>query len=450
MSAVGQSRSTTPNPASRTGVNAGEITAVDLNSLQQAQARALTSGDTSAIAATSNALAVSLLHHLAALERAEGNAERATELDIKARLLEAEASGPSVAPESPTLPHTARQQPATQHSAIGKEEAEKARLKKLLAQSYNDLGTAEARQGQYGPAKRHFEEAAFWDAPDATLLRNLGTAAFRVGDFPAAVQALGQYLQLNPASAGGTDPRSQLLYALSLFSVGDFSAASRAFAPVSAAALKDPRSAYSWAFSLAHSGDPKQANTIAAQLSTQPLPSTVLALVCHIFMDTESYEQSAACYRKITAADPAFRLAHYQIAEALIRMDKPGEAIPELRQELVLSPDDPNVEYSLAFALLQTSSKDEARALLTSITAAHPEMAQAQYQLGKLLLESGETPAALSHLELAEKADPSSDYIHYQLQAVYRKLGRTADADREARLYREIKERRRALPASTR
>ena len=128
-------------------------------------------------------------------------------------------------------------------------------------------------------------------------------------------------------------------------------------------------------------------------------------------------------------------------------MDRPAEAIPDLRQELTVSPDDPNVEYSLAFALLQTSSKDEARKLLLAITAAHPEMAQSQYQLGKLLLESGDVPTAITHLELAEQADASQDYIHYQLQAAYRKVGRTADADREVRLYREIKARRRDLPA---
>ena len=212
--------------------------------------------------------------------------------------------------------------------------------------------------------------------------------------------------------------------------------------------MQDPRSAYSWAFSLSHSGDPKQANTIAAELSAQPLPPDVLSLVCHIFIDTESYEQSAECYRKIVVADPSFRLAHYQIAESLIRMDRPGDALPELRKEIALSPDDPNVQYSLAFALLQTSNKEEAFKLLRLITAAHPEMAQPQYQFGKLLLESGNTAEAIPHLELAEQADSSLDYVHYQLQAAYRKTGRIADADREARLYREIKAHRRDLPSA--
>ena len=419
--------------------------AAQLSSLQQAQARALASGDSSAVATTSRALAAHLLKTLATLERSRGETAKAAELEEKAHLLDGASDDHSAVPSSKTMQKGAHPPSPAQRKAA---ESEEGPLKKVLAQCLNDLGTAEARQGDYAAAKIHFEEATHWDVASGTLLRNLGTAAFRVEDFPTAVRALGQYLQPTPSSPAAADPRSQLMYALSLFSTGNFSAAAHAFAPVGTDAMRDPRSAYSWAFSLAHAGDPKQANTVAAELSAQPLAPDVLSLVCHIFMDTESYEQSADCYRKVIAADPSFRLAHYQIAESLIRMDRPGEALPELRKEIALSPDDPNVQYSMAFALLQTSNKEEAFKLLRIITAAHPEMAQPQYQFGKLLLEAGNTAEAIAHLELAEQADGSLDYVHYQLQASYRKIGRTADADREARLYREIKAHRRDLPSS--
>ncbi len=407
-----------------------------LDSLEQAQAQAVASGDSAAIATTSRALAASLLSHLAAHARQHADAPSAAQYDSELQQLNEAAE----ATPGGSSPHA--------HAAAQTTAAEAEKWKQLLARIDNDLGTAEARQGQYAAAKLHFEDALHHAPPTETLLRNLGTVDFRLGDFPAAVKAFGQYLPQPPSTVTSPDLRSQLLYALSLFSTGNFPAAARAFAPVSAETLRDPRSAYSWAFSLAHSGDPKQANALATQLSTQPLPPDVLSLVCHIFIDTETYEQSAACYRKILEADPTVRLAHYQIAESLIRLDRPADAIPELREELTLSPDDPNVQYSLAFALLQTSSKDEAFKLLRSITAAHPEMAQPQYQFGKLLLESGDTATALLHFELAEQADPSLDYVHYQLQATYRKLGRVADADREAKLYRDIKARRRDLPTS--
>lgn len=420
----------------------------ELASLQEAQGLAIASGDTGSIAATSQALAKGILQRLKTLELGQGDTKAAEDFSEQARALGQETTPSPAAGSSPPQQQRKSGRSAAQQQT---DRATEGRLKKLLAQTYNDLGTAEARQGQYAAAKTHFEQGLRWDTPTPTLLRNLGTAAFRVGDFPTAVRALAQYLKEAPAapSTEVADPRSQLMYALALFSIGDFPSAAHAFTPIRADTMQDPRSAYSWAFSLSHSGDPKQANTIATDLASRPLAPDVLSLVCHIFIDTETYQPSIDCYRKVLAADPTFRFAHYQVAESLIRMDRPAEAIPELRQELTVSPDDPNVEYSLAFALLQTSSKDEARTLLLTITAAHPEMAQAQYQLGKLLLESGDVPMAIMHLELAEQGDATQDYIHYQLQAAYRKVGRTADADREARLYREIKARRRDLPAHT-
>ena len=410
------------------------------------QARAVASSDSAAIVTTSHALTAFLLRHLAENARQHGDAPAATQYDLE--LQQTDIAAGDTPPGAIADPHASPPAPALGPRSFRATATEVDEWKKLLAQVENDLGTAEARQGQYAAAKLHFEDALQHAPPTDTLLRNLGTVAFRLGDFPAAVKAFAQYLHPAPWAASVPDPRSQLLYALALFSTGKFPAAALAFAPVATETMQDPRSAYSWAFSLAHSGDPRQANAIATQLSAQALPPDVLSLVCHIFVDTETFAQSAACFRKILEADPTFRLAHYQIAESLIRMDKPAEAIPELRQELALSPDDPNVQYSLAFALLQTSSKDEAFQLLRTITAAHPEMAQPQYQFGKLLLESGDTDTALLHFELAEQADPSLDHVHYQLQATYRKLGRSADADREAKLYREIKARRRDLPAT--
>ena len=65
-----------------------------------------------------------------------------------------------------------------------------------------------------------------------------------------------------------------------------------------------------------------------------------------------------------------------------------------------------------------------------------------------ILLEEGDATEAVNHLERAEKNDPGPDYIHYQLQAAYRKVGRVEDADRELRVYRDIKSRNREVAPS--
>jgi len=317
----------------------------------------------------------------------------------------------------------------------------------LLASSFNDLGTAEARQGQYQLALGDFQEAEHWSIPTPALLHNLGAAAFRIGDFGESARALGLFFQSegNAARDPAQDDRSHMMLAMSLFSSGRFAEADKAFGAIPAVTSQDSRAAYSWAYSLAHSGQQQHANQIADTLVQQDLPSDVMSLVCHLYMDTENYERSAACFRKAYQTDPNLKLAHYQVAESLIRLDRPAEAIPELKQELALSPDNPDVRYSLAFALLQNSHKSEAIDLLKDLTSSNPTHAQAQYQLGKALLEDGQTTEAVTHLEQAEQNDPSPDYIHYQLQAAYRKAGRIDDADRELRLYKEIKSRSREV-----
>ena len=326
--------------------------------------------------------------------------------------------------------------PSAERERLASTEAE---LRRILASSYNDLGTAEARQQQYGAALADFQSAAQWQPNDATVLRNVGTAAFRTQDYAAAAPALETYLKGAPG-----DGRSRVMLAMSDFSMGQFGPAAKNFDLAPEQVMQDPRAAYSWAFSLARTGQQQHANEIAAKLMTAGLPPEALDLVCHVYLDTEAYEQSLRCFRQVTAADALIKLAHYGAGESLIRLDRPAEAIPELRQELVLSPENANVEASLAFALLQTSDKAEARGLLVSAVASDPDNARAQYQLGKLLLDEGDLSGALPHLEAAERSDPTPDYVHYQLQVAYRKLGRAADADREMGVYRDIKARARA------
>ena len=79
--------------------------------------------------------------------------------------------------------------------------------------------------------------------------------------------------------------------------------------------------------------------------------------------------------------------------------------------------------------------------------AAHPGYANAQYELGKILLSRDKTADAIAHFEAAAQLSPKADYMHYQLQAAYRKEGRTAEADRELAIYKQLKAESRARVA---
>lgn len=319
---------------------------------------------------------------------------------------------------------------------------EKATLLHMLADGFNDLGTAQARSGQYNKALASFHSAEEWEPPSRLLLRNIGAAAFRVGNYAEAARSLTLYLK----ASTGTEPdqRAALMLGFAQFNQGHFAAAADAFGQARSSTLSDDRAAYSWAFSLARAGHAQEANSIANELVGRKLPGEILSLVCHLFVDSENYKGSLDCYRKAYAQDSSLPLAHYEAGQALVHLDRPQEAIAEFQEEKKLQPEDPNVEYALDYALLQASKKEEAEQRLLDLVSRYPEHANAQYELGKLLLDQGKIADAVEHLEASEHADASADYVHYQLGVAYRKANRSSDAEREFKLYREIKDKKRA------
>lgn len=310
------------------------------------------------------------------------------------------------------------------------------RLRRILGIGYNDWGTAEARGEQYQQAMAHFREAERWDPSTPDIMRNLGMAAAKVGDHREATRALKVAVSQAPG-----DKALRSLLAISLFSQGQFADAASSFKMVGDATLADPNLAYAWAYSLSRSDHLKQSAAILARLSTQPLPAEMLVLVGHLYTELGDYEHALGCFRKAVQQDPSIKKGHDGAGVALIRMDRPGEAIPELEAELKLNPDDADAQYQLAYALLQLSKKDEAVALLRSLIAAHPDHAEAHYELGKEMLAAGQTDEAVKNLEVAAKLKSDRAYVHYQLQAAYRRAGKTSDADRELKVYRELKDR---------
>jgi tetratricopeptide (TPR) repeat protein len=316
-------------------------------------------------------------------------------------------------------------------------------LRQVLSNGFNDWGTAEARQQQYQSALAHFQQAEKWDPATPGLVRNLGTAAFLLQNYPESARALSAVVEQDP-----NDQRSRLMLAMSFFSLEKFAEAARAFAPIADAVMQDTRSAYAWAFSLARTHQEQQANQIIDNLAARDLSPEVRMLVCQLYNTTENYEHAVPCFKKLTEENPSMRHAHFETGATLVHLDRPADAIPELRAELRLNPQDVDAQYYLAFALLETSQKDEAIQLLRTVIAEKPDHSQAQYQLGKVLIENGKTDEAIPHLETAAKLDPNSDYIHYQLQAAYRRAGRNEDANRELAIYKQIKASHRSTSAA--
>jgi predicted Zn-dependent protease len=349
-------------------------------------------------------------------------------------------------------PASAEVDPTAQVSSnpLKPEEAQQAkalekRLRQVLSSSFNDWGTAEARQGMFAFALEHFQEAEKWDDSTPGLMRNVALAALKTNNQPEAERALKIGVEHDP-----TDSRSRAQLAMMLYSDSQYADAAQQFNVLGESAYGDPGMAYAWAYSLVRTKQSKQATTVLDRLAKQSLPPEILLSIGDLYAVIELYEPAIAAYRKAEQQNRDAERVHYKIGAALLRLDRPSEAANELEIEWKRTPGDPDVEYNLAYALLQTSQRDRALTLLRDVVTHHPDHPQAQYELGKAVLEDGHLDDALPHLEAAARLDPGRDYVHYQLQVAYRRLGRTVEADKELNVYREIKaqKRERAVPHS--
>jgi tetratricopeptide (TPR) repeat protein len=311
-------------------------------------------------------------------------------------------------------------------------------LREILGSSYNDLGTAEARQKKYAEALSHFLEAERWNADIPGLTRNIGIAAARVGDHTTVVRALSKHLSATP-----DDSVARAMLGISYFMTQGYADAAKTITPLGEAALKDPGLAYPLAASLGKIGRVRDATDVLDKLEKQPLSPESLLLVGQEWLEVGDPVRAVVSLHRATEQDPSLPKAHYYAGIAYIRQGKPAEAATEFQAELARSPYDADAKYNLGYAYLLQSQRDKAMPLFEAVVAGHPEHAEAQYQLGKLLLDQQQVKSAIGHLEAAVRLSPEKDFMHYQLQAAYRKDGRVQDAERELTVYKEIKARNR-------
>ena len=311
-------------------------------------------------------------------------------------------------------------------------------LRQILSQCYNDWATAEARQQLYSLALEHFHEAERWDETTPGLMRNIGLASLRAGDSNEAERALQIAVQQD-----ASDRTSRARLGMLFFAGDKYADAAKQFDALGDAAFQDPGIIYAWGYSLIQTKDQKRAAEVLNRLDSFHLPPEMLLSVGDLYGVMQDYDRAILNYRKALQLNPATPKAHYKIGAALIRLSRPADAVPELQAELKISPDDTDVQYNLAYALLRTSDKEHALKILRDIVAIQPQHPGAQYELGKTLIDDGNFEEGVQHLEVAARLDPDRDYIHYQLQTAYRRLGRKEDADREAVIYKEIKNRQR-------
>lgn len=117
------------------------------------------------------------------------------------------------------------------------------------------------------------------------------------------------------------------------------------------------------------------------------------------------------------------------------------KAEAEYRAETKLEPGNAEAAYRLGAALLQEGKVKEARTELERADQLRPEMPETLYLLGKAASLDGDgttAEKAWKGVIAIEKASSLAAQAHFGLAGLYRKQGKTADAQREMQDFREL------------
>ncbi len=150
-------------------------------------------------------------------------------------------------------------------------------------------------------------------------------------------------------------------------------------------------------------------------------------------------------YRKALETDPHLPGLHYELAQAILEAapadaKAQSDAETELKAAVTLDGDSARTECMFARIALLRQDNGEAYARYKQAFALNPGDAEAQFGMGRMAATMEKPQEAAKYLRMAIQSDPLNENAHYRLASVCRKLQLTEEAEKETKLFREIKD----------
>ena len=157
-------------------------------------------------------------------------------------------------------------------------------------------------------------------------------------------------------------------------------------------------------------------------------------------------------YRQALDLDPHLPGLHYELAEAIFAAapadpQAQADAAKELETAIQLDGASARTECIFGRIAFQRQDLDAAYAHYSRAFALNPASAEAQFGLGRALAGMDKPQEAAKYLRMAIQSDPLNDNAHFRLAGVCRKLGLNDEAEKETRLFKDIRDAKDRLEA---
>ena len=336
----------------------------------------------------------------------------------------------------------------------------------LLAQAltpevieHTQAGVEAQKQGHLDVAIAEFRKVVELQPAMASGYASLGGAYFQQGDYELAVPALEKALQLSPellgahqmlgvallvrGDAAGALPHLEKTHVPDLLGVAylETGKLGNAIAALQAALAQrpdDPDLLYYFG----------RATALASKRAFDQIVDTDAAsaraheVTGDRYFERGQFPQAGREYFEVLRLAPHTPGAHIALGQTLAAGGNWPAAITEFKAETQLRPDNPEAFYRLGSALLQQKQNAEALTALTRADTLEPDTPAILLALGQTALLTGDSSRAeksLTKLLEVQKQGDLAAQAHVNLEALYRKAGRTDDADREKKEYEKMK-----------
>jgi tetratricopeptide (TPR) repeat protein len=155
-----------------------------------------------------------------------------------------------------------------------------------------------------------------------------------------------------------------------------------------------------------------------------------------------------ARYRETIRLNPKLPGAHFELAELLRTSSDPAlnaQAEEEYRAAIQVNGNDQKSWRQLGDIMAAKGDLKTAEQHYMKALALEPADSAAKTGLAAVFTSTDRTDEAIAVLETAVKDDPSNTGARYRLSVLYRRAGRTADAEREMAAFNHYKELREKL-----
>ena len=260
-------------------------------------------------------------------------------------------------------------------------------------------------------------------------------------DLPVADQLLG-YALLSQGYAGEAVPHLDKVHELGALGIAQMQTGhpSEAVANLRAALEKTPEDP-DLLYYLGQASEALSQQSLDALTAANPNSARAHQVRAHSYFVLHQFAEAEKEYQQALALRPDLPGLHLELGQVYAASSQWSKAAENFLTETKLQPGNAEAPYRLGDAWMQQGKLQDALKELKRADLLRPDNSDTLYALGKAASLTGDSAAAeraLTRVVAIENDSPLAAQAHYSLAGLYRKQGKTEEAEREMQEFHKL------------